>query len=177
MGKAKSKDFRCGTCGKVHAGLPSDYACRLPDEVFAMSPTDRYLRTRMGASFCTVDEARFFIRGVLYLPFTDQEGAFGWGLWAEVSEDDHNTCLAYDAADADGSEVPPFSGKLANAFAGYRQTLGLPVEVQLGGIGKRPSFWLPSRSRHTLAREQARGISAARHHQLLEACGFFDLPQ
>ncbi len=127
MGKIKSKDFRCGICGQVHAGLPTDYACQVPDEVFAMSYADRYLRTRMNASFCTIDESRFFIRGVLCLPFTDREGDFGWGVWAEVSEDDHNTCLAYSAADADGSSLPRFDGKLANALSPYRRTLGLLV--------------------------------------------------
>jgi hypothetical protein len=176
MAKTKSQDFRCGTCGKVHAGLANDYAFRLPDEVFSLSSTERYLRTRMIASFCTIDESRFFIRGILSLPFTDQEGEFRWGVWAEVAEDDHNTCLAYDSADADGSSEPRFGGKLAHAIPGYHRTLGLPVEVQVGGVGQRPTLWLPSRSRHTLAREQAAGISAARHHQMLEACGFFERP-
>lgn len=176
MSKARSRGFQCGTCGRVHPDLPSDYAFRLPDELFALSSTERYLRTRSNASFCTIDESRFFIRGVLNLPFADQEGEFGWGVWAEVAVDDLNTCLAYDSADADGSSVPRFRGKFANAIPGCHRTLGLPVEVQVGGIGQRPTLWLPRRSRHTLAREQAGGISAARHHQMLEACGFFDQP-
>ena len=175
MAKARSRGFRCGTCGRVHAGLPTDWGFREPDDVFALSYIEKYLRTRINADLCTLDESRYFLRGCLSLPFSEANGEFGWGVWVEVSRDHHDVYAAEVLRDTEGE--PPvqyrLEGRIANSIPGYRATLGLTVDVLLGAAGQRPSLWLPSRSRHTLAREQARGISAARHHQLLEACGYF----
>jgi hypothetical protein len=177
VGKAKSRGFRCGTCGLVHPGLPTEWGFREPDEVFALPYIAKYLRTRSNADLCTLDESRYFLRGHLQLPLTDG-GEFGWGVWVEVSHDHHDVYAGQIVCEAEGRPSAQYrlEGRLANAIPGYRATLGVAVDVLLGEAGQRPSLWLPSRSRHTLAREQAGGISAARHHQLLEACGFFDRP-
>jgi hypothetical protein len=178
MAKAdrRVKPVACHHCGRVHPGLPTDDGFRLPDEVFALPTVERYLRTRSNPDVCTLDEARYFLRGILVLPFADRDGVFSWGVWAEVARSDHDAYLTQIEADSDGSSLPRFGGQLANAIPGYGGSRGLAVEVQLGGPAERPSLWLPRRSRHALAREQARELSAARHHQVLEACGCFDAP-
>lgn len=176
MAKARSRGFRCGTCGRVHQGLPTEWGFQQPDEVFALPYIAKYLRTRRNADLCTLDDSRYFLRAYLTLPFTEAAGEFGWGVWVEVSEDDHNVYAAsfmWEDADGESPAGYRFEGRIANLIPGYRATLGVTVDVVLGEARMRPSLWLPSRSRHTLAREQAGGISAARHHQLLEACGFF----
>jgi hypothetical protein len=146
--------------------------------VFAISYIAKYLRTRINADLCTLDESRYFLRGHLSLPFTEANGQFGWGVWVEVSKDHHNVYAAQILREAEGE--PPMQcrleGRIANSIPGYRATLGVAVDVLLGEPSQRPSLWFPSRSRHTLAREQAGGISAARHHQLLDACGCFGEP-
>jgi hypothetical protein len=176
MAKPKSRGFRCGTCGKSHSGLPTEWGFREPDVVFGLSYIGKYLRTRINADLCTLDESRYFLRGHLTLPFTEADGEFGWGLWLEVSKDHHDVYVAQMAQKAEGEPCIQYrlEGKIANSIPGYGRTLGVPVDVLLGEAGQRPSLWLLSRSRHPLAREQAGGISAARHHQLLEACGYFN---
>jgi hypothetical protein len=175
MAAPRSRGSQCGVCGRVHRGLPTEWGFREPDEVFALPYIGRYLRVRSNADLCTLDESRYFLRGYLRLPLADSGGEFGWGLWAEVSKDHHDVYAARILRESEGASSPQYrlAGRLANAIPGYRSTLGVAVDVMLGEAGERPSLWLPSRSRHTLAREQSRGISAARHHQLLEACGYF----
>jgi hypothetical protein len=176
MAKAKSRGFRCGTCGRVHPGLPTEWGFREPDEVFALPYIEKYLRTRLNADLCTLDESRYFLRAYLTLPFTEASGEFGWGVWVEVSRDHHDVYAGQIVCEAECEPSTQYrlEGRIANAIPGYRTTLGVAVDVLLGEAGQRPSLWLPSRSRHTLAREQVGGISAARHHQLLEACGYFE---
>jgi hypothetical protein len=138
----------------------------------------KYLRTRINADLCTLDESRYFLRGHLHLPFV-AGGDFGWGVWVEVSHDHHDVYAGQIVAEAEGEPTTQYrlEGRLANAIPGYRKTLGVPVHVLLREAKQRPSLWLPSGARHALAREQAGGISAARHHELLEACGYFAQPR
>ena len=58
--------------------------------VYALSYVEKYMRVRNNEDLCTLDEARYFLRGCLSLPFTDQKGDFSWGIWVEVSEDHHD---------------------------------------------------------------------------------------
>ena len=164
--------FVCSHCGEAHAGLPTDWGFRKPDEIHALPYLEEYARVRINSDLATLDKSRYFIRGFLSLPFQEQEGCFGWGAWVEVSRKGHDLRLKYFNNDA--SDHPQFPGTLVNKLPGYSKTIGVPVEVQLGNSGQRPTFWLPSRSRHRLAADQSKGISAKRHHELLEACGYFE---
>jgi hypothetical protein len=167
--------FVCQCCGKRHSRLPTEWGFREPEDVFALSYVAKYLRVRSNADLCTLDDSRYFLRGYISLPFADSGGEFGWGVWVEVSEDHHAVYVSQIITEAEGGTATRYrlAGRLANSIPGYRRTLGFAVDVLLGEAGQRPSVWLPSRSRHTLRREQSMGISAARHHQLLEACGYF----
>jgi hypothetical protein len=163
--------FNCGTCGEEHSGLPKDYAFGLPDEVFALGYLDRYRRSRSNADLCILDEQRFFIRGVLPVPFADGDGEFVWGMWAEVTGEQHDLYLA--GFHDDLSDNPPFAARLANDVPGY-SCLRLQIDVQFRAGNDRPVFSVPSRVDHILARERRQGISRARHHEILEQVGFFD---
>lgn len=176
MAKARLRRFPCRICGRVHAGLPTEWGFREPDEVFALPYPVKYLRTRINADLCTLDESRYFLRGYLSLPFTKADHEFAWGVWVEVSKDHHDVHLAQMLREAQGKPTTQYrlKGRIANSIPGYRATRGVVVDVLLGEAGWRPSLWLPGRSRHRLAREQAGGISAERHHELVEACGYFD---
>lgn len=166
------ESFICETCGESHEGLPTDYGFRLPDEVHALSYLDRYRRSRNNSDLCTLDEKRYFLRGVLRVPMPETKEEFGWGVWVGVSAKDHDFYLRNFNETVENA--PPFPGTIANALPGYEQVLGQLVEVHLGGADQRPFLYFPAASTHALAIEQREGISRKRHHTILESTGFFD---
>ena len=166
-----SSSFKCATCGQEHSGLPFDYSFGLPDEVFELDFLSRYQRTRSNSDLCTLDGSRFFIRGLIPLPFLDSTDEFGWGIWVEVSRGDHDKYLGGYYEDLSGE--PRFSGKLACSIPGYSETLGIDVEIAFGAKGQRPSFHVAASLPHALADDQHKGLTPARHHELLEAVGHF----
>lgn len=143
--------------------LPADVELHLPDAVWSLPYLERYLRSRSNPDFCTLDESRHFIRCVLALPFTYQEGFFAWGLWVEVAKADHDAYLAHYQHDA--GEVAPFAATIANNLPGYSPTLGMAVTVKLDDE-HRPFVTIAAGSRHKLARDQKNGIDRARHEAL-----------
>lgn len=162
----------CSACGKEHPGLPTDWAFRLPDEVHALSYLEMYRRSRSNADLCCLDNQRYFLRGVLSLPFIDRDGAFVYGLWVEI---DHATHDAYlQDFNADAIRLHQASGRLANDLQGYAPLRGAPVEIHFRQGGSRPELVSPTDWGHPLAAEQHRGIDSARHHALLESFGYFD---
>jgi hypothetical protein len=166
-----SSSYFCANCGKEHAGLPTDWGFRLPDEVHALSYIERYERTRHNKDLCCLDRSRYFLRGVVLLPFTESDGDFAWGMWAEVSHAAHD--LYMSGFEEDLSALARETGTLANSIPGYPETTGVQVEVQFQGAGDRPLFWLPSHTHHALAHEQRGGVSSKRHHDILAALGHF----
>ena len=167
------RSFVCATCGETHPGLPADYGFRLPDEVHALEYLERYLRCRSNADLCTLDERRYFVRGVLPVPFAGSDtDEFRWGVWVELGKAGHDAYVA--GFDEDLSGHPRLPGRIANEMPGYGATVGLDVEVQFQAEGTRPFLYFPSHASHALAHEQRGGITRKRHHDILEATGFFD---
>ena len=166
-----STSFICETCGQQHSGLPIDYSFGLPDEVFELEYLARYNRSRSNNDLCTLDEAKYFVRGVIPIPFQDSDEEYCWGVWVQVSREDHDKYVR--GYDDDLSAEPSFPGTLANDISGHGGTLGLPVIARFGAPGKRPNYFLESSSAHPLARDQHQGINATRHHEMLEAVGHF----
>jgi hypothetical protein len=162
--------FVCGTCSEEHEGLPFDYGFGLPDEVYALDYIQRYLRSRSNADVCTLDESRYFLRGVLPVPFTAKELTFGLGIWVEVPMSQHDLYVA--GFHDDLSDNPAFVGHIANEIQGFG-ALNLPVEVRFRSGNDRPEFRFPPGADHLLAREQRLGITAQRHHEILEGFGYF----
>lgn len=164
--------YVCASCGKVHEGLPTDWGFGLPDEVYALSYLDKYRRSRSNADLCTLDEQRFFLRGLLLIPFTHVDDQFGWGLWVEVPKSAHDFYLENFSNDlAQGTVLP---GRLANKVPGFDSTLGLEVQVEVQSGKSRPLLKFPAGSAHQFAVDQREGIGADRHHHYLEACGYFE---
>jgi hypothetical protein len=112
-------------------------------------------------------EGRWFLRGVLEVPYTYGSGSWVWGIWAEVDESVMQKCSQLQ--DADGSNEPRMSGKLACKISLFPDSVGLPVEIQFGPPDLRPSFFLPADSTHPLALEQRNGIDEARYHEIVTA--------
>jgi hypothetical protein len=168
--KTKRPGFHCASCGQWHAELLTDIACGLPDAVFALDYLQRYQRARYNHDFCTLDDARWFIRCVLPVPFTYRDDFFGWGVWVEVTQAQHDDYLRFFGDEGGQVAAQALHGTLANQLRGYRNTQGLSVRLDVA-VDRRPlAFLLPS-SRHALALEQRRGISAERHHALAMPVG------
>jgi len=159
-----SDDFVCGICGQTHLGLTKDRAYTMPDEVWGLSEAERATRAKYDTDLCRLDD-RHFIRCILPVPLIDQQEAFWWGAWAEVTEE---TFYRYiELYNVDGSMEPPHEASLANALAPYGDTIGLPVLMQFGDPTKRPVLSTLPIDQSLLAQEQRRGIGDERYHQIV----------
>ncbi len=165
--------FTYSICGKSHEGLPTDYAYHLPDDVWAIPEQERGARAQWSSDLCQFGN-RFFIRCILFVPFTERPGVFGWGVWAEVPEAAFHRYLQVYEHDAAGE--PEVTGVLANKVPAYPQIVGAPVLIQFGSGTDRPTVRFQPGAAHAFAREQAHGISEARYHEVLVSTGTISGP-
>ena len=163
--------YTCSSCGKEHQGLPTDWGFKLPDAIFDLPYLERYRRTRSNSDLCALDEHRFFVRGLLSMPFSYQEGEFSWGVWVEVERSTHDFYLGnFNNEFAKGATA---QGRLANTIPGFPGLVNEPLEIEFQDSTSRPSFSFLSKADHRLAKDQREGIDFARHHEFLELCGHF----
>ncbi len=156
--------FNCSICGEFHAQLVTDWASKLPDEVWALPVDERLEQVQSNSDLCRWGE-RHFIRGVLQVPFTDLEGGFGWGIWAEVDRDTFSRYL--EIFDSDGRAEPPEKGTIANAMRPYDDAVGREVTIQFQESTKRPEFFMAFEDHCLLAIEQRAGIDLVRYHAIM----------
>lgn len=157
--------YVCSICGKEHQGLTTDWAYKLPDEVWAIPETERNAAARFSDDLCEFGD-RYFIRCVLPTRFLEADGAFSWGVWAEVEPLVFRRYL--ELYDKDGSTEPRHAGSLANALPAYADSLGAAVLVQYRDPTTRPTLYLPEAADSLLARDQRSGINNARYHEILD---------
>ena len=163
-----TSSFICKTCGDAHEGLPTDHGWKLPDAVWAIPEAERASRAQFDTDRCQLGE-RFFIRCVLKLPFNEQSGYYGWGVWVELSESSFYRYV--ELYDEDGSSEPVIAGHIANEIPAYPSALGLPVSVQFQDSTSRPTVYFPTTSNHPLAADQSSGIDNQQYHAILVATG------
>lgn len=160
--------FICSICGQSHSGAPTDTAYTLPDSVWALPPDEREGRAQWTTDLCSMGDD-YFIRCLLEIPFADQPGYYGWGVWAQVEKDDFRKYLEF--YDKDGSDELPIPGALANALPTYGTTLGVPVLVRFRTPDQRPGIGFSADTDHPLASEARSGMSCGRFHEVLLARG------
>jgi hypothetical protein len=136
--------------------------------VWSIPETDRPSRAKFDADRCQLGD-RFFIRCILKLPFNEQSGYYGWGVWVELSES--NFYRYVELYDEDGSSEPVVPGHIANEIPAYPSTLGLSVTVQFQDSTSRPTVCIPAASNHPLAAEQSGGLDNQQYHAILIATG------
>lgn len=176
-----SDNYRCATCGKVHAGLPMSFAADSPDMYANMSRDERDARCLRGSDQCIIDEKWFFVRGCLEIPIIGSGEVFLWGLWASVREEVFEGISESWELPGKEKSSGPFKGKLANSLSIYPPTLNLRVQIVIQPVGERPLFVIEEPD-HQLAAEQCSGISRDRAlevsalllHQM--PCGFPGVP-
>jgi hypothetical protein len=157
--------FTCSICGQVHEGLTTDWACTLPDDVWAIPEAQRLEAATFTEDLCQFGE-RYFIRCVLPVRLREAADEFNWGAWAEVEWPTFERYLAL--YDQDGSAEPQHKGTLANALEPYSESFGATVLIQFRDPTKRPTLWLTNGDQSELAREQRTGIDNARYHEILD---------
>jgi hypothetical protein len=140
-----------------------DVAFGLPDVIHALPEDERAARARTHSDLCSLDDRRFFIRGVVYAPVQQLGTLFGWGVWAEVSRE---VFLRYqELYDRDATGESPAAGVLANVPPGYER-IEQPLEILFGPPDQRPTFRLmPTDSE--LYREQVEGLPVRKWHRII----------
>ena len=162
-------EYICPDCGKSHAGLPTDWGYKLPDEAWAIPEPEREKQVKSTSDLCEFKD-RFFIRGLLPVPFNTGEGYFGWGIWAEVSRPVFQRYLSIYKVDA--SAEPEVEGSIANEIPGYGKVLGEKIRIRFGTSSQRPTFYLLAESHLQIAQEQRQGIGSFRYHEILGQVGY-----
>ncbi|MEZ5926780.1 MAG: DUF2199 domain-containing protein [Hyphomicrobiaceae bacterium] len=157
--KAPSIRYRCGSCSKLHQGLP-ELTFSSPHPYARLPEAERAARARLGSDLCVIDETRFFLRAVLQLPIAGYDDRFGFGVWAEVGATDFRTYFQ-NFDNTRNSHLGPFEGKLANALPGFPETGGLNCEVHLQDGGRRPVLALGPAS-HPLSVAHVEGLAIDR---------------
>lgn len=156
--------FVCGICGERHAGLPLDIGYQLPDCVWALPEEERAVQARFNTDLCQFEE-RNFLRGILYVPIPELNDSFGWGVWAEVTQQVFDRYL--EIFERDARAEPPAVGTLANAVPGYPDSLGRKLEIRFSTSEQRPRLVMVQ-GEGSLAEDQLQGLSYACYHALAE---------
>lgn len=164
--KKKKMAWVCDVCGQVHDELPRDFGWKLPDELWEL-PEEVRQEMLDWSTDVAYNEGRWFLRGVLYVPFNFDEGQWGWGIWVEVEEEVMGA--AYRCFEMDATNEPRQPGTIANKIPGFEDSIGQSVDIQFLTPDKRPIFFFPAESEYPLAKEQREGISAERYHAVLDS--------
>jgi hypothetical protein len=115
-----------------------DIAFEKPADYFAIPERERERRCALTTDWCVIDERRFYVLGILYVPVIDTAEEFGWGLWARISKAAFQRY--YELYSEDASDEPPFRGYIGNEQHSYEELAGLEIKVQLRKATERPTF-------------------------------------
>jgi len=152
-------EFRCQTCGEIHAGAPG-FGAFAPLSYYAIPEAERASRCDLGSDHCVIDRAHFFVRGCLEIPVHGADEPLVWGVWVSLSEHSFGAWLkVFD--EEHRSHVGPFFGWLNASLKPYPETINLKTQVHLRDHGRRPWIELEP-TNHPLALEQRNGISVDR---------------
>lgn len=141
-------------------GLCRDIQMKLPDCLWQLDYVGRYAAGKFNEDFAALETGERFLFGVVEVPFTEEPGAFTWGVWAEVAPEDHDAYLsAFQTEAVEGRVV---KGRLANDVPGHEDAFEAAVKLTLHA-GRRPEIRVLEGS---LAETQARGMTLAEHEAL-----------
>lgn len=144
----------------------------LPQPIFLLDEEERDRQAYVEDDFAvlhTEKGERYFVRALVELPISGEDGYFGYGSWVEVSAEDV-AVLGKLWHDEEGKRAGPFSGTLANELSPYAFTEGLPVRIRLRDVQLLPLVELED-ANHELVRAQRNGISRHRAHELAATIG------
>ena len=140
--------------------LCRDIQMKLPDCLWQLDYVNRYRAGKFNEDFAALETGEKFLFGVIEIPFTEEDGSFTWGVWAEVDAGDHDAYVRHFQTDAAEGRV--IAGRLANDMPGTPEAFGANVELTLHA-GRRPEIRVLEGE---LGIQQARGMSLSEHEAL-----------
>lgn len=144
--------------------LCRDIQMKLPDELWMLDYTGRYRAGRFNEDFARTDDGRCYLFGVCEVPIgTDAAVArdvFTWGVWIEVSPEDHDRYL--DAFQTEAVEGLEIFGHLANEVPGCERSIGCRARL-VCHADRRPEVEMIEGD---LSEDQKRGMSSERHLEI-----------
>ena len=144
--------------------LCRDIQMKLPDALWALDEWSRYRSGKFCRDFATFEpegEARrTYLFAVLEVPLPEEADVFTWGIWAEVSPEDHNLYL--DRIQTPDAEGLVFEGRIANEIPGAEDALGSRVRVRCFA-DRRPAAEALEGS---ILEAQRKGLTLAEHEAL-----------
>ena len=144
--------------------LCRDIQMKLPDALWALDEWSRYRSGKFCRDFATIEpegEARrTYLFAVLDVPLVEESDVFTWGIWVEVSPEDHNLYL--DRIQTPDAEGLVFEGRIANEIPGAEDALGSRVRVRCFA-DRRPAAEALEGS---ILEAQRKGLTLAEHEAL-----------
>ncbi|HEY9763136.1 MAG TPA: DUF2199 domain-containing protein [Trichocoleus sp.] len=134
-----------------------DLSYQRPADVFKIPANERHQRIRMNEDLCIIDDAEFYVRGVLALPVHEIADSFRWGLWAQVDKESFDYYRAHwNILSTD--HLKTLSGLLSGGISAYPNSDQLLVAIHLQANNQRPRFVVLDQ-KHPLGEAQQGGIS------------------
>lgn len=161
----RSYRARCN-CGD--SAVPLELGFSLPDDVFALSESERTRRAKIGKAFVELDGTRFFVRTLVPMP-VETIGTWNIGLWLELTASDSRRLK--EVWTSDGFVGHRFEGTTANELS--EPTLSRGTRVEASGVDSEQLPHVVSSSDHRVEQLLNRRWPwgeferfAARHHYL-----------
>lgn len=182
---SKLKDgWKCKVCKAVHQDVPLVFFCGNPHDYEDLDDEAKKSRAKVSSDLCSIDNQRFYVRGLVEVPVLEPELDKGptaaaakanapkkfsdiklvWGVWVQVDAQEFFKIMEKWSDDAE-LVVP---GMLGNIMQPYPDTLHQPVTMRTRPGGLRPIVTLDSAD-NSLATEVNNGISFKRLETLIES--------
>jgi hypothetical protein len=117
--------WKCSTCEEWHPGPCLDFAYDVPDywqqECEKANRKARLLpswsrkrpKTFLNEDFCAIEDADFFVRGIIHLPIVGTAETLRWGVWGSLSRETFEKLMNLDD-DFARADLPPMFSWLSN---------------------------------------------------------------
>ena len=169
--------WKCGSCEEWHTGPCLDFGYDSPYH-WRKQDEEASSRERLGANwsrmdsktfldkdYCAIEDAHFYVRGVIHLPIIGSTENFCWGVWGSLKRENFKTLLKMDK-DPKRSQLAPMFSWLSNQIPEYPDTLKLKMYAHIQKPDWRPRFELEPTD-HPLSQEYHKGITPERVKRLM----------
>jgi hypothetical protein len=169
--------WKCSSCDDWHTGPCLDFSYDAPaywtneqqlaSERRALLPTftDERPNTFLDDDYCAIENANFFVRGIIHLPIIGTAETFRWGVWGSLSKENFETVWKRHK-DSDRKSMPPMFSWLSTHIPEYPETLSLKMYAHIQSQELRPQFSLEPAD-HPLAQEYQNGMTAERVREIM----------
>lgn len=159
--------WTCSCCGRQFDDLPLDWSTDAPAHYEAIPEFEREARAKLTGNFCAIDDAAFYIRGLVEIPIIGRTDRLAYGVWTSLSPASmEKVSQVWESPDRETAGY--FFGWLGSRLPLYPDTLNLKTHVHLRSPPTAPLVELEPTD-HPLAIEQRNGITIERAIAIAEA--------